>query len=124
MAICTHCKASKAQMFSSLCATCLNDPETLKSLTASAAQLAPKPMSEGATAAAIGRYLIGLSLVAAMLLLWLALRGADTRPGLIVASIVAGLVGMFFGYLLEKVGSVLMHLEREGKPEEGAAGPG
>jgi len=26
MAICTHCKVNKAQMFSSLCARCLNDP--------------------------------------------------------------------------------------------------
>lgn len=81
----------------------------------------PAP-SEGSTASLIGDMIIVLSAISAVVCIMAfgrvevpnGLYSTQTQwsPLLVSVYIAAGLNGMFFGYLLSKVGSVLKHLEK------------
>ena len=129
MATCTRCNKEKASMFSDLCSGCINDPEALKPATSvrEPGQLTEhhSVASEGGTASMIGNAITWLSLAAAILCIFMfgrvevpsGMYSSKTQWNAALISIFAGagVNGMFFGYLLSKVGSVLSHLERQAR---------
>ena len=128
MSTCITCGSAKAAFLSNECNPCmdLRVKRKMPSQVPSGGQeeavrTAAQAPSEGSTASNIGNALIWLSLVAAVVCIFVYGRVEipdgiyNTRevwsPLIVLACIASGLNGAFFGYLLSKVGSVLRHLE-------------
>ena len=125
MAICKSCGVEQAGFMSDLCGKCIEAPP--KPVTHVHAQVADVPAGDGALttegdyAALIGQAIIWLSIVGAAICIFL--FGQYELPDgpystkkvwnttLIGFYVASGLNGVFFGFLLSKIGSVLKHLE-------------
>ena len=124
MAICKSCGVEQAGFMSDLCGKCIEAPP--KPVTPAQAAEAPAGngalTTEGDYAALIGQAIIWLSIVGAAICIFL--FGQYELPDgpystkkvwnttLIGFYVASGLNGVFFGFLLSKIGSVLKHLER------------
>lgn len=126
MAICKSCGVEQAGFMSDLCGKCIEAPP--KPVTPAQAQATEASAGDGALttegdyAALIGQAIIWLSIVGAAICIFL--FGQYELPDgpystkkvwnttLIGFYVASGLNGVFFGFLLSKIGSVLKHLER------------
>ncbi len=124
MAICKSCDVEQAGFMSDLCGKCIEAPP--KPVTPAQATEATAGdgalTTEGDYAALIGQAIIWLSIVGAAICIFL--FGQYELPDgpystkkvwnttLIGFYVASGLNGVFFGFLLSKIGSVLKHLER------------
>lgn len=135
MAVCTKCKIRDSAMFMAFCNECLRAPVdyTEDSHTEGDSIARDQPdrlqsrqdsqmVSEGRMVSKIGTAIIWLSLIASVICVLAFARveadygayGKKVELNSFLVSIyaAAGLNGMFFGYLLSKVGSILTILER------------
>lgn len=124
MATCNVCGKAKAAFLSSMCNACMDNKERsgvnfAASSTSSGGAVAAS--SEGSTASFIGNAVIWLSFIASVICV-IAFGRVEIPNGpystqiqwstlLVSVYVAAGLNGMFFGYLLAKVGSVLSRLD-------------
>lgn len=126
MAICKSCGVEQAGLMSDLCSKCIEAPP--KPVTRALPQAAETSAgddaltTEGDYTSLIGQAIIWLSIVAAAICIFL--FGQYEVPDglyrtkkvwnttLIGFYVASGLNGVFFGFLLSKLGSVLKHLER------------
>lgn len=129
MAICKTCGIEQAGFMSELCGKCLAalpPGGSMPKVAQPAAGLATEsPMSEGDYTSIIGKAIIWLSIAASGICLFVfgrvqvpaGLYGTETvwSTALVMSVIAAGIDGIFFGFLLTKVGSVLRHLEQQRK---------
>lgn len=126
MAICKSCGVEQAGFMSDLCSKCIEAPPRPVTPAQSHATEATAGdgalTTEGDYAALIGQAIIWLSIVGAAICIFL--FGQYELPDgpystkkvwnatLIGFYVASGLNGVFFGFLLSKIGSVLKHLER------------
>ena len=107
---------------SDLCGKCISSPPSASTGGDAVRPSAENPLSEGDYTSMIGKAVMWLSIAAAAICIF-ALGRIEVPDGMydtkivwsttLVASFVAaGLNGVFFGFLLDKVGSVLRHLEK------------
>lgn len=124
MAICKSCGVEQARFMSDLCGKCMEAPPKpvapAQAVEVTAGDGAPT--TEGDYATFIGQAIIWLSIAGAAICILL--FGQYEFPDgpyntkkvwnipLIGQYVVFGLIGVFFGFLLSKIGSVLKHLER------------
>ncbi len=125
MAICKSCGMEQAGLMSDLCGKCMDTPNnSVASASASpTSTVAPEWVpSEGEYTSMIGQAIIWLSLAGAVICILMfgkievaqGLYSTKTiwSSSLITAYAVAGVNGAFFGFLLSKVGSVLVRLDQ------------
>ncbi len=124
MAICKACGVEQAGFMSDICGKCISSSPSASTgdEVQSAAAASESSLSEGDYTSMIGKAVMWLSIAAAAICIF-ALGRIDVPDGIydtktvwsttLVASFVAaGLNGVFFGFLLDKVGSALRHLEK------------
>lgn len=123
MAICKVCGARQAGVMSDLCSSCIENHEPLRRDGLASASQASDPLSEGSMTSAIGTAIIWVSIAGAIACIFTlgrveipnvdGLYGSQTvwSSTLVASFVAAGLNGVFFGFLLNKLGSVLRHLE-------------
>lgn len=122
MAICKSCGVEQAGFMSDLCSKCIDAPPKPATHATHAPAGDGALTTEGDYAALIGQAIIWLSIVGAAICIFL--FGQYELPDgpystkkvwnttLIGFYVASGLNGVFFGFLLSKIGSVLKHLER------------
>lgn len=124
MAICKACGVKQARAMSDLCSDCMQAHQPLRKDGLASASEASDPLSEGSMTSAIGTAIIWVSIAATIACIFIfgrveisnldGLYGSQTvwSSTLVASFVAAGLNGVFFGFLLNKVGSVLSHLEQ------------
>lgn len=125
MAICKSCGMERAGLMSDMCGKCVDAPNTsvASAAVAPTSTVAPEEvLSEGEYTSMIGQAIIWLSLAGAAICIFMfgkievaeGLYSTKTiwSSSLITAYAVAGVNGAFFGFLLSKVGSVLVRLDQ------------
>ncbi|WP_428821151.1 hypothetical protein [Microbulbifer sp. MCCC 1A16149] len=136
MTICITCGERKAAILSKECNPCMDvrlrksfdksetDPQsTSHSVTRSEDQKiaeSSESWNEGSSVSNVGNVIIWLSIASAIACIFIFGRievgtgySASYRwiPGIVISCVVGGLNGVFFGYLLAKLGRVLSHVE-------------
>lgn len=129
MGICKACGVRQAGLMSDLCSNCMDAQQPVRKDGLSSASAAADPLSEGGMTSAIGKAIIWVSIAAAITCIFTlgrveipntdGLYGSHTiwSSTLVASFVAAGLNGVFFGFLLDKIGSVLARLEKIGHSE-------
>ena len=125
MAICKSCGKEKAGLMSDLCGKCIGTQDTSTANVVAVSNPTSTPeeaLSEGEYTAMIGQAIIWLSLIGAALCIFMfgriqvseGLYSTKTiwSSTLVATYAVAGVNGAFFGFLLSKIGSVLIRLDQ------------
>ena len=119
MAMCTQCGLRKAAVTSGFCSECVSEMAARGTRTGQ--QAVSALLTEGSATGTLGTVLIVLSIVSTCFCMMTygriqipdGLYGTQTvwSSTLVMAYVAAGLNGVLLGFLLQKVGSILRHLE-------------
>ena len=121
MAMCTQCCLRPARAMLDVCEQCASEVSPAASGSVTAQDMASAFSWEADITVMLGKVLIWLSIMSSVICAFVygrvrvpdGLYGADTvwSSTLVMVFIAAGLNGVLFGFLLQKVGSILRHLE-------------